>query len=78
VVCQKGHILKLLLVGVEGTVMSHSPIAVGGAGSETIRRIRWEGEEVGMEGENVVGEALQSLVENVQVGCTGLARELGE
>lgn len=49
-VCQKGHILKLLLVGAEGTVMSHGPIAVGGAGPETERRIRREGEEVGMEG----------------------------
>jgi hypothetical protein len=74
VVCQKGHILKLLLVGAEGTVMSHGPIAVGGAGPETERRIRREGEEVGMEGEHVVGEAFQSVVENVQVGCPGLAR----
>jgi hypothetical protein len=78
VVCQKGHILKFLLVLAEGTVMSHGPIAVGGAGSETIRRIRWEGEEVRMKGEYVVGEALQSLVQNVQIGCRGLARELGE
>jgi hypothetical protein len=31
-----------------------------------------------MEGEHVFREAFQSLVENVQIGCTGLARELGE
>jgi hypothetical protein len=78
VVRQKGHILKLLLVVAKGTVMSHGPIAVGGTGPETERRIRGKGEDVGMEREHVVGESFQSAVECLQVGGIGLARELGE